>query len=58
MPCELCGTTDVARDYTHAKTTHHKKKLFQAMRAKRDESIKKFGFFKWEPDEPHIKEKK
>ncbi len=30
MICELCGNNQV-RSYTHAKSAHHKKKLFALM---------------------------
>ena len=45
--CSLCQT-NVLRTYSHSLNTLHRKKLFNAMRLKKQESIKKHGFFKYD----------
>ena len=44
--CEICGNS-VARTYKHIKSSEHTKKLFAVMRAKKTESIKKYGYYKY-----------
>jgi ribosomal protein L28 len=44
--CEICGN-NVVRTYKHIKSSEHTKKLFAVMRAKKTESIKKYGYYKY-----------
>jgi hypothetical protein len=46
MPCEICGT-NANRNYTHSRHPYHKKMLMIKMKKIKEESIKKYGYFKW-----------
>lgn len=44
--CDLCNN-NVARSYTHSRTREHKKRLFECMKKKKQNSIKLLGYFKY-----------
>ena len=47
MGCELCKNGSV-RNYYHITSSYHRKNLFKKMKALKEASIKKWGYFKWE----------
>ena len=47
MGCELCNNNSV-RNYYHIMSSYHRKNLLKKMRALKEASIQKWGYFKWE----------
>lgn len=47
MKCRLCNTVVGKSEYSHARTTKHLKLLKQQMKEKKEVSIKKYGYFKY-----------